>query len=126
MRTEPQVKVVAALIPVCKHKKKVKVILLPILGRCPNTVRPVFLVVGLSTKPATQPYSDSLLNRTRSPSKPYLDKEIPLRRALRRLLCWLGSQVEIHRELALSQFGTVPKKLLNRQAIICGGIRRCS
>ena len=35
--------------------------------------------VGLSTKLATGPYSDNLLNRTRNPSEPYLDKEIPLR-----------------------------------------------
>ena len=42
--------------------------------------------VGLSTKSATEPYSDNLLNRTRNTSEPYSDKEIPLRRALRRLL----------------------------------------
>ena len=34
-------------------------------------------------KQATEPYSDNLLNRTRSPSEPYLDKEISFRRALR-------------------------------------------
>ena len=38
--------------------------------------------VGLSTKQATEPYSDNLVNRTRNPSEPYSDKEIPLRKAL--------------------------------------------
>ena len=33
--------------------------------------------VVLSTKQATEPYSDNLLNRTRNPSEPYSDKEIP-------------------------------------------------
>ena len=42
--------------------------------------------VGLSTKQATEPYSDNLLNRTRNPCELYLDKEVPLRRALGRLL----------------------------------------
>ena len=42
--------------------------------------------VGLSTKQATEPYSDNLLNRTRNPSEPCSDKDIPLRRALRRML----------------------------------------
>ena len=31
--------------------------------------------VGLSTKQATELYSDNLLNRTRKPSEPYSDKE---------------------------------------------------
>ena len=43
--------------------------------------------VGLSTEQATEPYSDNLFNRTRNPSEPYSDKGIPLRRALRQLLC---------------------------------------
>ena len=38
--------------------------------------------VGLSIQQATEPYSDNLLDRTRNPSKPYSDKEIPFRRAL--------------------------------------------
>ena len=38
--------------------------------------------VGLSTKQATEPYSDNLLNRTWNPSEPYSDKEIAFRRAL--------------------------------------------
>ena len=37
--------------------------------------------VGLSTKQATEPYSDNLLNGTQNPSEPYSDKEVPLRRA---------------------------------------------
>ena len=41
-------------------------------------------------------FSGLLLNRTWNPSEPYSDKEIPLRRALMRLLCWLGSQMGIH------------------------------
>ena len=43
--------------------------------------------VGLPTKQATEPYLDN-------PSEPYSDNGIPLRRALRRLLCWLGSHWE--------------------------------
>ena len=35
--------------------------------------------VGLSTKQATEPFSDKLLNRIRNPSEPYSDKEIPVR-----------------------------------------------
>ena len=46
--------------------------------------------VGLSTKQATEPYSDNLLNRTRNLSEPYSDKEIPLRRALRRFAFLVG------------------------------------
>ena len=46
--------------------------------------------VGLSAKQTTEPYSDNLLNRTRSPSEPYSDKEIPLRRALRRFAFLVG------------------------------------
>ena len=42
--------------------------------------------VGLSTKQATEPYLDNLLNRTRTTSEPYSDKENPFRRSLRRLL----------------------------------------
>ena len=34
--------------------------------------------VGLSTKQATEPYADILLNRARSPFEPYSDKEFPL------------------------------------------------
>ena len=37
----------------------------------------------------------------------YSDKEIPLRRSLRWLPCELGSQVGVHRKMALSQRGTV-------------------
>ena len=43
--------------------------------------------VGLSTKQATEPYSDNLLSRTQNLSELHSDKEIGLRRALRRLLC---------------------------------------
>ena len=39
--------------------------------------------VGLSTKQATEPYSDNLVNCTWNPSEPYSDKDIPVRRALR-------------------------------------------
>ena len=46
--------------------------------------------VGLSTKQATEPYSDNLLNRTRNPSEPSSDKEIPPRRALRRFAFLFG------------------------------------
>ena len=42
--------------------------------------------VGLSTKQATEPYSDNLLNCTRNPSELCSDKATPLRRALRWLL----------------------------------------
>ena len=42
---------------------------------------------GLSTKYAMEPYSDNLLNRTQNTSELYSDKEKPLKRALRRLLC---------------------------------------
>ena len=64
---------------------------------------------GLSTKKTTEPYSDNLLNRTRNASEEYLDNEIPLRRALRRLSCWSGSQVKIHQKSALSQLGSYTK-----------------
>ena len=46
--------------------------------------------VDLSTKQATEPYWDNLLNRTRNPSEPYSDKEIPLGRALRRFAFLVG------------------------------------
>ena len=46
--------------------------------------------VGLSNKQATEPYSDNLLSCTRNPSEPYSDKEIPLRRALRRFASLVG------------------------------------
>ena len=46
--------------------------------------------VGLSTKQATEPYSDNLLNRTWNPSKPYSDKEDRLRRALRAVALLVG------------------------------------
>ena len=52
--------------------------------------------VGLSTKQATEPYSDNFLNCTRNPWEPYLDKEIPIRRAPRWLLCSLGSHLGVH------------------------------
>ena len=62
--------------------------------------------VGLSTKQAAEPYSDNLLNRTWNPSEPYSDKEIPLRRALRRFAFLAGFSLGIHRKLGLSQLGT--------------------
>ena len=68
--------------------------------------------VGLSTKQAAEPYSDNLLNRTQNPSEPYSDEEIPLSRALRRLPCWLGSQLGIHRKLGLSPLKTVHETVL--------------
>ena len=77
--------------------------------------------VGLSTKQATELYSDNLLNRTRNTSEPYSDKEIPLRRALRRLLCWLGSQLGIHRKSGFSLLGTVHETVL-RQLLITYGV----
>ena len=46
--------------------------------------------VGLSTEQATEPYSDNLLNHTRNLSEPYSDKEIPLRRPLRRFAFLVG------------------------------------
>ena len=46
--------------------------------------------VGRSTKSPTEPYSDNLLNRTQNPSEAYSDKEIPLRRALRRFAFLVG------------------------------------
>ena len=54
--------------------------------------------VGLSTKQATEPYSDNLLNRTRKPSEPYSDKEIPLQKSfeavcfLSRVLNWESTE----------------------------------
>ena len=45
---------------------------------------------GLSTKQATEPHSDNLLNRTRNLSEPYFDKEILLRRTLRRFAFLVG------------------------------------
>ena len=68
--------------------------------------------VGLSTKQPTEPYSDNLLHRTKNTSEPYSDKEIPLRRALRQLLCQLGSQLRIRRKLGLSPLGTVHETVL--------------
>ena len=68
--------------------------------------------VGLSTEQATEPYSDNLLSRTRNPSEPYSDKEIPFRRALRRLLSSLDSQLGMHRKLGFSPLGTVPETVL--------------
>ena len=47
---------------------------------------------GPSTKQATELYSDNLPSRTRNLSEPYSGKEIPCKRALRRLLSQLGSQ----------------------------------
>ena len=46
------------------------------------------------------------------PSEPYSDKETPLTRASRRLLCQLGSQLGIHRKLGLSPLGTVLETLV--------------
>ena len=68
--------------------------------------------VGLSSKQAPEPYSDNLLNRTWNPSEPYSDKEIPFRRALRRLHCSLGSQLGIPQKLGLSPLGTVHATVL--------------
>ena len=68
--------------------------------------------VGLSTGQTTQPYLDKLLSRTWNPSEPYSDKDIPLTRAVRRLLCWFGSQLGIHRKLGLSPLGTVQETVL--------------
>ena len=50
--------------------------------------------VGLSTRWATEPYSDNPLNRTRNPSELYSDIETPLRRALRRFafLVWESTE----------------------------------
>ena len=94
------------------------------IGRCPSTVRPVFPVLVFQLRnQATEPHSDNLLNRIRNPSEPYSDKVIPRGRALRRLPCKLGSQVEIHRKSALSQLGTVHKTVLGQLLILeTGGI----
>ena len=59
------------------------------LGRCPSTVRPVFpvLVFQLS-KQQNRTRTTSLIVLGTPPNRTRTDKEIPLRRALRRLLCW--------------------------------------
>ena len=65
--------------------------------------------VGLSTRQATEPYSDNLLNRTQNPSELHSDKEIPLRRALRWLLsCFLSWVLN----LGLSPLGNVHETVL--------------
>ena len=83
--------------PVCFHAPTPSPLrssssLAPHIGQCPSTLRPAFSMLVFSTKKATEPYSDNLLNRARNPSKPYSDKETPLRRASRRLPCELLSQ----------------------------------
>ena len=45
----------------------------------------------------------------------------PLRRALRRLPCELGSQVGVHQKWALSQLGTAHKTVLGTPSKKCGG-----
>ena len=84
------------------------------LGRCLSTVRPVFpvLVFQISKQ----------LNRTRKTSSTVLGtppnrtwtKRFPLvlGRALRRLLCWSGSQLGIHQTFGLSPVGTVHDTVL--------------
>ena len=52
-----------------------------------------------------------------SPSEPYSHKESPNRSASSQLPCWLGSQVGIHRKLALSQLGTAHKTVLGHLLI---------
>ena len=56
------------------------------------------------------------------PPQPYLDpysnKEIPFRRALRRLHCSLGSQLGIHRKLGLSPLGTVHATVLGHSLTV--------
>ena len=62
----------------------------PQLGRCLSTVRPVFpvLVFQLSKQQnRTRTTSSTVLE---TPSEPYSDKEIPLRRALRRFALLVG------------------------------------
>ena len=61
----------------------------PLLGRCPRTVRP-FPVLVFQLSKQQEPYPDNLVNRTRNPFEPYSDKEIPLRRALRRFALLVG------------------------------------
>ena len=68
--------------------------------------------VGLATKQAAEPYSDNLLNRTWN----VLGKRHSLRRALRRLLCWLGSQLGIHK-MGLWLLGTVHETVLGHLLI---------
>ena len=68
--------------------------------------------VGLSTKQATQPYSDNLLNRTWNSSELCSDKDIQPEELWGRLLCWLGSQLGIQRKLRLSPPGTVRETVL--------------
>ena len=47
-----------------------------------------------------------------NPSEPDSDKEISLKRASRRLLCWLGSQLGIHRKLGLWPLATIHETVL--------------
>ena len=68
--------------------------------------------VGLSTKQATEPYSDNLLNRTRNPSEPYSDKDIPTRGALRPVPLLVGFSTGNPPKLRLSRLGTVHKTVL--------------
>ena len=67
------------------------------IGNCSRTVSEYCSArvsrVGLSTKQATEPYSDNPVNRTRNPSEPYSDKEIALRRALRRFAFLVGFSI---------------------------------
>ena len=76
-----------------------------------------------STKQATEPYSDNLLNRTRNPSEPYSDKEIPFRRASRRFAFLVGFSTGIHRKLGLSPLGTAHETVLgHRQNLLQLGV----
>ena len=84
-----------------------------------HTTKPGFKMVseyccaGLSTKQAMEPYLDQEPPQPyQEPSKRYSDKEIPFRRALRRLPCKLASQVAIQRKSALSQLGNVHETVL--------------
>ena len=62
------------------------------LGRCPSTVQPVFpmFVFQLSKQQNRTRTTSSTHDHTRNPSEPCSDKEIPLRRALRRFAFLVG------------------------------------
>ena len=59
------------------------------IGQCPSTSARVSRV-GLSTKQATEPYSDNLLNRTRNPSEPHWHDEIPLKKSFEAVALLVG------------------------------------
>ena len=59
--------------------------------RCPSTVQPVFPVLVFQLSKQQKRTRTTFSTVLGTPSEAYSDKEIPLRRALRRLPCELGS-----------------------------------